>query len=508
MEELVIKKQRQMTLSETFDFCLSSIQHRFFRSLLTLCVVILAVAFFMYLLCTNIFRNSVSDGVKYEIVENRKPSKLLNMLYAPCTKNDFVLQIVENRESAGDRARLEKITGMDPAALDEMLRMAHLELIYLDYFQNMKLGLKRDLFNEKDSTGKVVRYFEGREILEYLKDPAAFDKVYNALREAAEKMPDGGIEKMRSYMGGYEKYCADVDKAYAGWTVMRNNIAGNAGFENDSAKLRNYILTLSREPQKLEEWKKLLADNGFALSQDEVNAIIEYQRIADLTAFIKDLLNTEEYRAKWRSKWKNSYSKMDEKMEQLDSGRTLGILVGECSVGGQTRVLTEEDLKTAADDFRRKKLLGDLEQQLEIDFLKESGGFTTSQIFLMCLSFLVCVVGITNAMLMSITERFREIATLKCLGATDSFILIQIVLEAMIQGLIGGVIGLLLGFIVALTASSFQVGLRVFENFNWSMIGYSALLSLGSGMMLSVLSSLYPSTKAARMAPMEAMRVE
>jgi len=149
-----------------------------------------------------------------------------------------------------------------------------------------------------------------------------------------------------------------------------------------------------------------------------------------------------------------------------------------------------------------------LELYLEIDIFKESAGFTVSQIYLMALSFLVCVVGITNAMLMSITERFREIATLKCLGATDSFILIQIVLEALIQGVIGSLIGILLGFLVALTASCMQVGFRVFHTFDFTMIGMSVLISLVVGMLLSVLASLYPSYRAARMAPMEAMRVE
>ena len=64
MEEIVIKKQRQMTLAETLEFCISSIRHRFVRSLLTLCVVILAVAFFMFLQCNNIFKNSVKGGVE------------------------------------------------------------------------------------------------------------------------------------------------------------------------------------------------------------------------------------------------------------------------------------------------------------------------------------------------------------------------------------------------------------------------------------------------------------
>ena len=58
------------------------------------------------------------------------------------------------------------------------------------------------------------------------------------------------------------------------------------------------------------------------------------------------------------------------------------------------------------------------------------------QTWLISLSLLVCVVGIANAMLMSVTERFREIGTMKCLGALDSFIMTIFLMESGLQGLI------------------------------------------------------------------------
>ncbi|MEG2076821.1 MAG: FtsX-like permease family protein, partial [Victivallaceae bacterium] len=122
--------------------------------------------------------------------------------------------------------------------------------------------------------------------------------------------------------------------------------------------------------------------------------------------------------------------------------------------------------------------------------------------------FMVCMVGITNAMLMSITERFREIATLKCLGATDSFILVQIMIEASIQGAIGGFCGVIIGVLAAVLNSYFQVGSRLFATFDFGGVLLAGLMSLAAGILLAVLASLYPSTRAARMAPMEAMRVE
>ena len=82
---------------------------------------------------------------------------------------------------------------------------------------------------------------------------------------------------------------------------------------------------------------------------------------------------------------------------------------------------------------------------------------TAKQRWIVFLSLLVCVVGIINAQLMSVTERFREIGTLKCLGALDRFIVRIFVIEATMQGLAGGIIGALLGVLVAFCAINHQV---------------------------------------------------
>ena len=70
---------------------------------------------------------------------------------------------------------------------------------------------------------------------------------------------------------------------------------------------------------------------------------------------------------------------------------------------------------------------------------------TPKQRWIVFLSLLVCVVGIVNAQLMSVTERFREIGTMKCLGALDRFILRLFLIEATLQGFIGSTIGAIAG---------------------------------------------------------------
>ena len=73
----------------------------------------------------------------------------------------------------------------------------------------------------------------------------------------------------------------------------------------------------------------------------------------------------------------------------------------------------------------------------------------------------IAFVGIVNTMLMSVTERFREIGTFKCLGALDSFVVRIFVLEAFYQGLIGGTAGGIAGIAVATLSLLFSVGLPV-----------------------------------------------
>jgi len=111
-------------------------------------------------------------------------------------------------------------------------------------------------------------------------------------------------------------------------------------------------------------------------------------------------------------------------------------------------------------------------------------GFSRRTGWLIVISFLVCVVGVANAMLMSVTERFREIATMKCLGAMDSFIMINFVLESSLLGTL---------------ALANLPGLELL---------WAAGLCLIAGVVLAALAAVYPAWVAARLAPMEAMRIE
>lgn len=135
---------------------------------------------------------------------------------------------------------------------------------------------------------------------------------------------------------------------------------------------------------------------------------------------------------------------------------------------------------------------------------------TTSakQQWIVFLSLLVCVVGIVNAQIMSVTERFREIGTMKCLGALDGFVVKIFIIEAGLQGLAGSLAGTLLGIIASLSMGLIRFGIISVTSISWPAMISSAATAVVVGTLLSLFGALYPAFLAARMQPVEAMRVE
>ena len=117
------------------------------------------------------------------------------------------------------------------------------------------------------------------------------------------------------------------------------------------------------------------------------------------------------------------------------------------------------------------------------------------------ISLLVGGIGVMNIMLVSVTERTREIGIQKALGATNNNIRIQFVVESVIVCLIGGVIGILLGAVLG------YVGSSLLSEACLPRPSYIAL-AVGFSMAIGVFFGYYPANKAARLDPIEALRYE
>ena len=124
------------------------------------------------------------------------------------------------------------------------------------------------------------------------------------------------------------------------------------------------------------------------------------------------------------------------------------------------------------------------------------------------ISLLVGGIGIMNIMLVSVTERTREIGIRKALGAKERVILSQFVVEAATTSALGGVLGIVLGYIVSMAANrilpmiSSDIDVTVSPSFNSIVVAFG--ISVGIGVLFGYL----PAKRAARLNPIEALRYD
>jgi len=116
------------------------------------------------------------------------------------------------------------------------------------------------------------------------------------------------------------------------------------------------------------------------------------------------------------------------------------------------------------------------------------------------ISLLVGGIGIMNIMLVSVTERTREIGIRKSVGATNEDILIQFLIEAVFLSLVGGIIGVIFGLLGTMAVSK----LINANAFSW----WSIFLALGVSSLVGIIFGVTPAAKAARLDPVEALRYE
>ena len=148
--------------------------------------------------------------------------------------------------------------------------------------------------------------------------------------------------------------------------------------------------------------------------------------------------------------------------------------------------------------------------QSQADFLKLAGQVTGIMTLLLGsiagISLVVGGIGIMNIMLVSVTERTREIGIRKAVGARRRDILMQFLIEAVVVSVVGGGVGIVLGFGLSQLVSGIDVGGG--SKLTAVVTADAVLLAVGVSAAIGVFFGIYPAVRAARLSPIDALRYE
>jgi len=168
----------------------------------------------------------------------------------------------------------------------------------------------------------------------------------------------------------------------------------------------------------------------------------------------------------------------------------------------RTVLAAEPAQEPAADD----SLLSDADEEAT------SAGMGAMRNWWIVIGLLICLVGITNAIMLSVTERTKEIGTIKCLGAMNYHVVEIFLFEVFFLGTLGGFVGGVVGSGLSIVNAASQWGGKFWELFGARALILMALKTVAMSTLvagiLCVIACIYPVYCAARLEPAEAMRRE
>lgn len=492
-QQIEIADQPRLSLRRIVHITVDGIRYRVFRCAVTVAVIAVAVAFLNNILSESLVRRSASMTSRERLRDLHRVHEWAARLSAPGTIEDVLVEVAESEPGDPVDRECARFGGFDAAGMIGFRRGARQAALYLAFLDGLDYDLRRRLVHTARGTAAFDRLASAGGMTQFrtaLADIKALTFVttipelesflrstWPGLKQSAQRVLAGRTEAIAAIerVRGTDSLLACLARADAGF----GRTIRDAGFEFEPGQFGAEVA---------EQAKRLL-------NMRRIEKTLESQGVRRLVARGANVAPSDVTPMHlWR--FARSPARANALLTEARSGAIdLPPGLEGVDVAALARTRREE---------RRLAQIGRLTLEVGTGWL----GMGERMGWLIAVSMLVCGIGITNAMLVSVTERFREIATLKCLGALDGFILILFVLESCMLGVAGGLLGALLGSLIGVGRALWTFGLLLPGGLPVGALLSGMALSVGAGVCLAAMAAVYPALKAARLAPMEAMRID
>lgn len=468
--------------------------YRMFRSAVTMSILACAVAFLAHMLIYGITSARTQQRAAGELQEVRDHGRVIQRLIRP----DSGPTIIENFAEGNDRyiREYQAWTEMDSRETGQVREAAQRFRQFRDYIEGLN----------PENQSVLTSGLSSLELIDRLQTQEYMKLFVNRLDSLDLRSPLGNVAELREFIKDDWAHLSEaVEKVRKGHSEAVEQV--------QSQYPDREVRSLFHRPP--EGFLQKLQETGFITRDLDLEAIGVFARQAADRNVLHSAISSSRIKAAIARKLdidpldvtliKILREVADNKSRAQWFSKTLK------ETGGVDKVLSASRIQHTAQAYLHTKKLEDIAGSFAETDSEDRGffGLSVRLQWLILLAFIVCVVGVANAMLMSVTERFSEIATMKCLGAMDSFVMLMFVFEAALQGIIGGIIGLALGAGLSFVRGFFEYGTMFITSMDAGLqLTVAALLSLAIGVILATIAALGPSLYAARLAPMEAMRVE
>lgn len=487
---IVAKDQVRLGAARCLQLAVSGMAYRMFRSSVTVAILALAVAFVVHMLSFGLLEHETERGAELELQHSRRLGQDITRLSTPDP-----MPMVVGVLGEGDAVRVTEYARWAKAPPERMAnarRIARRLQQVEAYFSDLPPAARATIVGDRTP----------QELLDHLRVEATLDRTLALIRELNLPPPLGDAREFRRLLAvdwpSLAEFSRDVESGH-------REAIGNV-LRQFPGKTPNELA--SSPPRGLHE---ALRAAGFEITRHRLAELSRYaQRLDDVRVISRLLLDADVSSSISRKLdielGKVNFNTLAARLTRSDRAKWLS---GVLRKAGAPARLTAKRLGALAEMHRREQELGQVIDDRGGPQEAAWFGLSERNMWLVALSFLVCIVGVANAMLMSVTERFTEIATMKCLGAMDRFVMMMFVFEAILQGAVGGLLGLVLGGLLALVRAAIDYGGLLWDAGGAAgSVGLAMLGSLVIGMALAAVAAVGPSWIAARLAPMEAMRVE